>query len=207
MYVLLLLRYQMSLFNWVHLGLIFFFFFFFFVGRGAKPLGLDLSKVHGAYLHDSILAKEMNSNQLKASLGWVIINTLGSRFGRGIFHYRRERTQTQQAQYNEFAREASWKTRPLRGLHQRSGRIIGEEDRRRRSWGRVKVRPRASSEDEFFFSYSDTTPLELSLLPPPEISLVIYSFAPFILAICRLCKSPLECLSHPMLPSTCCELQ
>ena len=48
---------------------------FFFLGRGAKPLGLDLSKVHGAYLHDSILAKEMNSNQLKASLGWVIIYT------------------------------------------------------------------------------------------------------------------------------------
>ena len=28
--------------------------------------------------------------------------------------------------------------------------------------GRVKVRPRASSEDEFFFSSSDTPPIELS---------------------------------------------
>ena len=55
--------------------------------------------------------------------------------------------------------------------------------------GRVKVRPRASFEDEFFFSSSsDTTQLELSgvfpIAPPlREISLVIYSSAPFILAV------------------------
>ena len=46
---------------------------------------------------------------------------------------------------------------------------------------RVKVRPRASSEDEFFFSFSDTPPIEFPgvfriAVPPPlrEISLVIY---------------------------------
>ena len=55
--------------------------------------------------------------------------------------------------------------------------------------GRVKVRPRASSEDEFFFSFSDTPPIELSsvfrIVVPPilEISLVIYSSAPFILVV------------------------
>ena len=55
--------------------------------------------------------------------------------------------------------------------------------------GGVKVRPRALSEDEFFFSSSDTTQLELSgvfriAIPPlREISLVIYSSAPFILVV------------------------
>ena len=55
--------------------------------------------------------------------------------------------------------------------------------------GRVKVRPRASSEDEFFFSSSDTTQLgpsgvfRIALSPICEISLVIYSSAPFILAV------------------------
>ena len=55
--------------------------------------------------------------------------------------------------------------------------------------GRVKVRPRASSEDEFFFSSSDTPLIELSgvfRIAVPlirEISLVIYSSAPFILAV------------------------
>ena len=54
---------------------------------------------------------------------------------------------------------------------------------------RVKVRPRASSEDEFFFSSFDTPPIELpcvfriALLPIREISLVIYSSVPFILAV------------------------
>ena len=50
-----------------------------------------------------------------------------------------------------------------------------------------------------------------SELPSPflEISLVIYilllpSSWP---SICRLRRSPLECLSHPAFPSTCCELQ
>ena len=55
--------------------------------------------------------------------------------------------------------------------------------------GGVKVYPRASSEDEFFFSSFDTTRLELSgvfrtAIPHfCEISLVIYPFAPFILAV------------------------
>ena len=55
---------------------------------------------------------------------------------------------------------------------------------------RVKVRPRASSEDEFFFSYSDTPPIELPgvfrispLSPSWDLSGYIYSSAPFILAI------------------------
>ena len=53
----------------------------------------------------------------------------------------------------------------------------------------MKVCPRASSEDEFFFSSSSTIQLELSgifriAIPPlHEISLVIYSSAPFILAV------------------------
>ena len=69
--MLLLLLYQMSYsieFTWTWFYFILLYFF-------AKPLGLDLSEVHEAYLHDCILAKEMNSNQPKASLGWVIINT------------------------------------------------------------------------------------------------------------------------------------
>ena len=105
-----------------------------------------------------------------------------------VLHYRCERTQTQQTQYNEFGREVGSKTGPLRGLRQRSGRIVREQDRQRRKGG-VKVCPRASSEDEFFFSSSDTTQLELSgifriAIPPlREISLVIYSSAPFILVV------------------------
>ena len=80
---------------------------------------------------------------------------------------------------------------------------------------RVKVRPRASSEDEFFFSSSDTPPIELpgvfriAIPLPCEVSLVIYILLlpSSWLSICRLRRSPLECLSHPALPSTCCELQ
>ena len=79
----------------------------------------------------------------------------------GVLHCRCERSQTQQAQYNEFGREASSRTGPLRGLRQRSGRIVMEQERQRRKGG-VEVCPRASSEDEFFFSSSDTTQLELS---------------------------------------------
>ena len=65
--------------------------------------------------------------------------------------------------------------------------MVGQDRQRRR--GGVKVCPRASSEDEFFFSSSDTTQLELSgvlriAIPPlHEIFLVIYSSAPFILAV------------------------
>ena len=50
---------------------------------------------------------------------------------------------------------------------------------------------------------------ELPSPPIREISLVIYIFLlpsswP---SICRLHRSPLKCLSHPTLPSTCCKLQ
>ena len=133
-------------------------------------------------------------------------------WGGGVFHCRCERTQTQRAQYNEFGKEAGTRIGPLRGLCQQSGMIVGEQDRQRRSWGRVKVRPRASSEDEFFFSSSDTAPLELfcvfRIAPLPLRSLWLYIL--LLLSswpsICRLCKSPLECLSHPTLPFTCYEL-
>ena len=113
---------------------------------------------------------------------------VGSLFwGGGVFHYRCERAQTQQAQYNKFGREAGLRIGPLRGLHQRSSRIVREQDRQRRRGG-VKVYPRVSSEDEFF-SFSDTTQLELSVvfrIAIPhlrEIFLVINSSTPFILAI------------------------
>ena len=108
----------------------------------------------------------------------------------GGFHCRceRTRTQTQQAQYNEFGREAGLRTGPLQGLRQRTGRIVGEQDRQRHRGGGVKVYPRASSEDEFLFSFSDTTQLGPSgvfriALPFCEISLVIYSSTPLILAV------------------------
>ena len=106
----------------------------------------------------------------------------------GVLHCRCERTQTQQAQYNEFGREAGSRTGPLWGLRHRSGRIIREQDHQR-GWGGVKVCPRASSEDEFFFSSSDTSWLELSgvfqtaILPLREVSLVTYPSAPFILIV------------------------
>ena len=66
--------------------------------------------------------------------------------GWGVYHCRCERTQTKQAQYNEFGREAGSRTGFLRGLRQRSSRIVGEQDRQQHSWWRVKVRPWASSE-------------------------------------------------------------
>ena len=106
----------------------------------------------------------------------------------GVLHCRCERTQTQQAQYNEFGREAGSRTRPLWGLHQRSGRIVREQDRQRHRGG-VKVCPRVSSEDEFFFSSSNTTQLELSgvfriAIPPFRVaSIVIYFSLSFILLL------------------------
>ena len=127
----------------------------------------------------------------------------------GVSHCRCEQTQTQQAQYNEFGKEAGLRTGHLRGLRQRSGRIVNSVVR-----GKVKVRPQASSEDEFFFSSSDTAQLELSGVFRIAIPLFMRSLWLYILllpsswpSICRLCRSPLECLSHPVLPSTCFELQ
>ena len=65
--------------------------------------------------------------------------------------------------------------------------MVGQDRQRHR--GGLKVYPQASSEDEFFFSSSDTTQLGLSgvfriaILPLREIFLVIYSSAPFILVV------------------------
>ena len=80
--------------------------------------------------------------------------------------------------------------------------------------GGVKVRPRALSEDEFFFSSSDTTQLELFGVFRIVVLLFVRSLWLYILllpsswpSIYWLCRSPLECLSHPVLSSTCCELQ
>ena len=151
----------------------------------------------------------------------ILTPYVGSQFWRGgVFHCRRKRTwtrsQTQQAQYNEFGREEGLRTGPLWGLRQRSGRIIGGQDRQQRSWGKGQgpssglVRRRILL---LFFWYStNRTSWCLPNCRPPslrEISLVIYilmlpSSWP---SICRLHRSPLECLSHPAFPSTCCELQ
>ena len=55
--------------------------------------------------------------------------------------------------------------------------------------GKVKARPWSSAEDDFFFSSSDTPPIELPgvfrIAVPPlhRISLVIYPFVLFILAV------------------------
>ena len=55
--------------------------------------------------------------------------------------------------------------------------------------GKVKARPRSSAEDDFFFSSSDTPPIELlgvfRIVVPPlrGISLVIYLYVLFILAV------------------------
>ena len=80
--------------------------------------------------------------------------------------------------------------------------------------GGVKVRPRASSKDEFFFSSSYTTQLELFGVFRIVVLLFVRSLWLYILllpsswpSICRLCRLPLECLSHPALPLTCYELQ
>ena len=133
----------------------------------------------------------------------------------GAFHCRCERTQTKRAQYNEFGREAGLRTRPLWGLRQRSGMILREQDRQRRSWGDGQS-PSSGLVRLwillllFWYSTNRTSWCLPNYRPPlREISLVIY-----ILLLpsswpsnCQLRRSPLECLSHPTLPSTCCELQ
>ena len=78
--------------------------------------------------------------------------------------------------------------------------------------GKVKAHPRSSAEDDFFFSSSDTPPIELPgvfwivvlvFVKSPWLYILLFSSSwP---SICRLRRSPLECLSHPALPSTCCE--
>ena len=119
----------------------------------------------------------------------------------GVIHCTCKRTQTQQAQYNEFGREAGSRTGPLRGFRQRSGRIVREQDHQRGKGG-VKVCPRASSEDEFFFSSSDTTRLELLgvfriAIPLFWVASVVYLFISFAH------PSP-TFVSHPGLSSSAC---
>ena len=76
--------------------------------------------------------------------------------------------------------------------------------------GKVKARPRSLAEDDFFLSSSDTPPIELPCVF--RIALLLFVQNPWLYIlpfssswsyICRLCRSPLECLSHPVLPSTC----
>ena len=101
------------------------------------------------------------------------------------------------------------------GLRQQSGRIIGEQDRQRRSWGEGQGLSSGLVWGWillllFWYSTNRTSWCLPNCRPPlREISLVIYilllpsSWS----SICWLRKSPLECLSHSALPSTCCELQ
>ena len=133
----------------------------------------------------------------------------------GAFHCRCERTQTKRAQYNEFGREAGLRTRPLWGLRQRSGMILREQDRQRRSWGDGQS-PSSGLVRWWillllFWYSTNRTSWRLPNCRPPfcEISLVIYILllSSSWSSICRLRRSPLECLSHPAFPSTCCELQ
>ena len=105
------------------------------------------------------------------------------------FHCRCERTQTQQDQYNEFGREAGLRTGPLWGLRQWSGRIVGEQDRQRRSWGEGQSPPSGLIRGWvllllLWYSTNRAFWCPPNCLPPiREISLVIYSSAPFILAV------------------------
>ena len=133
----------------------------------------------------------------------------------GAFHCRCERTQIQWAQYNEFGREAGLRTGPLWGLRQRSGRILGEQDRQRRSLGDGQSPSSGLVRGWillllFWYSTNRTSWCLPNCRPLlREISLVIYILllSSSWLSICQLRRSPLECLSHPTLPSTCCELQ
>ena len=60
----------------------------------------------------------------------------------GVLHCRCERTQTQQAQYNEFGKEMGLRTGPQWGVRQGSVGIVRERDHQRRG-GEVKVYPQA----------------------------------------------------------------
>ena len=101
------------------------------------------------------------------------------------------------------------------GLHQRSGRILGEQDRQRRSWGESQSPSSGLVRGWillllFWYSTNRTSSRLLNCRPPfHENSLVIYilllpsSWS----SIYRLRRLSLECLSHPAFPSTCCKLQ
>ena len=78
--------------------------------------------------------------------------------------------------------------------------------------GKVKARPQSSAEDDFFFSSSDTPPIELpgvfwiAVLPLRKISLVIYPSVPFILAVHLSIAQVATWVFVPLsVPSTCCE--
>ena len=80
--------------------------------------------------------------------------------------------------------------------------------------GKVKARPRSSAEDDFFFSSFDTPPIELPCVFGIAVPLFVKSPWLYIIpfssswsSIYRLRRSSLKCLSHPALPSTCCEWQ
>ena len=107
----------------------------------------------------------------------------------GVSHCRCERAQTQQAQYNEFGREAGLRTGLWWGLRQRSGRIIGEQDRQRRSWGGGQGPSSGLVRGWilllFFWYLTNRTSWCLPNCPPPswDLSDYIYSSAPFILVV------------------------
>ena len=85
-----------------------------------------------------------------------------------------------------------------------SGRIVGEQDRQRRRGG-VKVYPRASSEDEFFFFSSDTSRLELSGVFQIAIPLFVRSLLLFISLFCSsssyTCQSSMHAYPQVHVPS------
>ena len=75
--------------------------------------------------------------------------------------------------------------------------------------GKVNARPRSLAVDDFFFSSFDTPPIELPCVFRISLPLFVKSTWLYILlfsssspSICRLRRSPLECLSHPALPLT-----
>ena len=132
----------------------------------------------------------------------------------GSFHWRCEQTQTQQAKYNEFGREAGLRTGLCEDAFNGWAGSLGNWIVNSVVRGKVKARPRSSIEDDFFFSSSDTPPIEL--LGVFQIAVIFFVKSPWLYillfssswpSICRLRRSPLECLSHLALPSTCCEWQ
>ena len=101
------------------------------------------------------------------------------------------------------------------GLRQRSGRIIGEQGRQQHSWGKGQG-PSSGLVWGWillllFWYSTNRTSWCFPNCPPSlrEISLVIYILLLFLSwpSICRLRRSPLDCLSHLVFPSICCELQ
>ena len=120
------------------------------------------------------------------------INYLNCKCGvriREVLHCRCEQTQTQQAQYNEFGKEADLRTGPLRERLQRLGGIVRELDRLQRGWGEGQGSSSVLGRGWFllllFWYSTDRTSWRLPNCRPPlqEISLVIYPSVLFILAV------------------------